>query len=236
MATAAGRLPDWEVGPIVYPWTKKAALLGVLAGPIVALLLAPVLLPGTAWDLGAFGASLLLTAFWVASYRRVVAREVRRGLAVAPLQHARFENLVRGLAADSALTVPQLFVIEDGGPNALVVGGRRPLIAVTRSLLETYTRTEQEAVVAHCLLRLASDRLLFERLAAMLGRSGSRFAPRVGFEDDVHAAALTRYPPGLAAAISKAKPAEGPGAGLWFAAHDPSHRHPIERAAALQDL
>ena len=231
----ATRLPDWEAGPIAYPLAKKVSLVIVLAGPLFLFFFGFSLLDG-GWEAG----SLVATLFWISflgiNQWRATKSSALRGVKTEPLDDPRFENLVRGLVEQRHLPNPELLVIEEGGPNALVMRGPRPRLAVTRSLLETFTRTEQEAVAAHCLLRLASGQAGFIQLASSLGRSGSRFAPKIGYEDDVHAAALTRYPPALADAITKAKPAEGVASPFWFVAHDPSHRHPTERAAALKEL
>jgi hypothetical protein len=106
---------------------------------------------------------------------------------------------------------------------------------VTRSLLDSYTRTELEAVVAHCLLRLARSSLRREGLAAALGPLARSLCPVVGTPEDVRAVALTRYPPALAAAIRKATPARQGGL-FYFVARPPWHEDPEARAAVLDDL
>ena len=231
---ATRELPDWGVDPVVYPVSKKLALVALLAGPVLLFLLGLAVLQGT-WDLGFLALTVGWLAFLVVNQWRAAKRTVLQGKTLTPANDARFENLVRGLASQHGLPMPELLVIEEGGPNAVVLT-RPPRLAVTRSLLETFTRTELEAVAAHGLLRLRSSSSGIVQLAAALGRSGSRFAPRVGYEDDVLAAALTRYPPALASAIAKSKPVEGSGGPFWFVAHDASHRHPTERIAALRDL
>ena len=236
MATAVRELPDWDVGPLTYPIGKKIGLMVLLAAPVLILGLGISLLGGMQWDLGAAVTAAGWIAFVLYWQARVMRRILVGGGRTKPLDDVRFASLVRGLAGDHGLIAPDLFVIEDGGPNAIVVRRPKPRLAVTRALLDTYTRTELEAVAAHCLVRLTSGRLSFAHLAAALGRSGSRFAPHVGYEDDIHTAALTRYPPALASAIAKAKPASGGLSPFWFVAHDASHRHPTERIAALQDL
>jgi hypothetical protein len=103
-------------------------------------------------------------------------------------------------------------------------------------LLDTYSRTEQEAIAAHCLVRLRTGHLFFTELAARFGQATSRFAPKVGEEDDIQAVAITRYPPGLARALKQAGPVQGTSACLWFAAHSSSHRPVAARIDALEDL
>lgn len=233
MATQEKHLPDWEVGPVRYPWTKRMTLFTGLVAPfvLVALLFS---VPG-GFDLGAFAITIVMFVLFTASLWWNVERRMVAFVSAHTVEEPRFINIVQGLAERHGVPMPRLGVTEKGGPNAFV-RRRGPSMIVSRSLLDTFTRTEQEAVAAHCLVRLNSGHLFFAHLAAMLGRVGSRFAPKVGYEDDVHAAALTRYPPALASAIEKAKPVEDASGVLWFVAHGPSHRPPTERIAALQDL
>ena len=235
MATSADRLPDWDAGPIHEPLSKRVALFASLAAPIAVVAVVASLLGG-GLDLGfILFFALYLLVFLVVAWR-ADSRWPLRSLNARPLENDRFSNIVEGLADRIGTGSPRLLEVDGAGPNAMVFGARRPAIAVTRELLDSFTRTEQEAVAAHCLLRIRSGRLWLTHLSEILGRTGSRFAPRVGDEDDIHVAALTRYPPALAAAISKAKPNEGVTAPFWFVAHGASHRHPTERVAALQDL
>ena len=135
-------------------------------------------------------------------------------------QH-RFRNIADGIAERLALGQVDLFVVDDGGPNALCCKLDRPTISATKSLLENYTRTEIEAVVAHCLVRY---------------RTAGHRGVMVGFSDDVRAAALTRYPPALAAAVEKADPYRGRFAAFYLVADDPSHLPAADRITAILDL
>lgn len=133
----------------------------------------------------------------------------------------RFANIATGLADVLKLGPIDLFVIDGDGANALSGRTDRPVVAATRSLLETYARTELEAVIAHCLVR---------------HRNAGRRGVIVGFSDDVRAVALTRYPPALASAIEKAQPHKGRFPGMYLVADGPTHRPVEERLAALADL
>ena len=131
---ATRQLPDWGVDPVVYPASKKLALMALLAGPVVLLLIGLVvfkagwfLVPVVVW-----------VAFLLANHFRSTKRTALQGKTLTPANDARFENLVRGLATQHGLSVPELLVIEEGGPNAVVLT-RPPRLAVTRSLLETFT-------------------------------------------------------------------------------------------------
>jgi hypothetical protein len=141
-------------------------------------------------------------------------------------------NLASGLASDLGMKTPRVLVSPEQGANAFVVPG---VIVVTEDLLSQYTRTELEAVIAHCLVRLRDGGLGWAVTAAGTG-GHSRVAPRVDERVDARTAALTRYPPALASAIRKASPRRGRTAALWFVAHDSSHAPAEQRAAALLDL
>lgn len=135
-------------------------------------------------------------------------------------QAVRISNVVEGLAAELSMPSARVFVY-DGEPNALVARSAGRTLAISSSFLDELTRTELEAVAAHCLVRLVPP---------------TRLGDPVGYDDDVRAAALTKFPPALAAALEKATPHKGRYAPLYFVAQHPSHR-PVElRIAALGDL
>ena len=236
MATAAHDLPDWGGEPITYPLGKKIWLVFILVGPLVLLSLV-VSLPFSAGFFG-FVAAFILWSFMLAFYARGLRKAVLKRFDAVPLDDSgtRFRNLVEGLAEPFGWSPPDVYVVKGDKPNAFVLRGHPAVIGVTRSLLDTYSRTEQEAVAAHCLVRIHTGHLFFSELAARMGRSASRFAPKVGVEDDLQTVAITRYPPGLARAIQLAGPVSDATACLWFVAHSPSHRPPVTRIDALQDL
>lgn len=140
---------------------------------------------------------------------------------VSNADEPRFANIAAGLAEVLNLGAVDLFVIGGDGVNALAGRIDRPVVGATRALLDTYARTELEAVIAHCLVR---------------HRHAGRRGVIVGFSDDVRAASLTRYPPALAAAIEKAQPHKGRHPGMYLVAEGPTHRPTEERIAALADL
>lgn len=143
------------------------------------------------------------------------ARHLRDG------EQPRFRNLAEGLAARASSGAPDLWLLTAGGPNAIGCRFDRPVVAVSESLLDLFTRTEIEAVVAHCLVR---------------NRTAGRKGALVGYDDDVRAAALTRYPPALASAVQKAEPYRGRYGAFYFVAEGSTHRAVTERAEALLDL
>jgi Zn-dependent protease with chaperone function len=159
------------------------------------------------------------------------------GVLAADGSEPRLENLVHGLSDDHRLVTPRAIVLENAPPNAFVW---RPLfgtalLAISRSYLGALSRTELEGVVAHCLVRIDSSDARAATMAGLMGPIGARVAPKVGVFDDVGAASLSRYPPGLASAIRKAAPARG-AAPLWFVSDGPTHRSVTERIRELADL
>ena len=227
-------LPDWGTGP-PRGTTRRALILvalvvpGIVLGGIVAVVVNPVrgvLVTGVYLV-------AVMTLIWGQGLRVsgwLSARRLKEG------EQPRFENLARSLASDLGVASPSLWLISEGGPNAASFTSRGPAIAATRSLLDGYTRTELEAVVAHCILRFARGEVSTAMLANAAWPFGHLLAPRVGYEDDVQTAAITRFPPALSSAIEKAEPRSGRYSGLWFVATSPTHRPAAERIDALASL
>lgn len=150
-----------------------------------------------------------------AALRAVAAR------LIADDEADRLRNVVSGVA--ERVGAPELRIyLYEGPPNAFVarVGGHG-VVAMERSFATALARSEVEAVAAQLLVRLAPP---------------ARTGDPVGYDDDVRAAALTRYPPALAAALEKAEPERGRFAPLYLVGEHPSHRPVSERIAALNDL
>ena len=129
---------------------------------------------------------------------------------------------------------PGIRLIEGGSPNALAsyVGG--PVIVIATSFLDSLTRTELEAVVAHTLLRTDRRIVRSHGLQSALGPlTGS---PHTTRNYDLGTCAVTRYPPALAAAIGKAVPAGGRRSAFWFVRSGDPAASPEERIRALEDL
>ena len=228
---------EWEGPAPVYPARDRLGLLALIWVPAALVALVVAVLTGLWW------VGVVLLGLWAVktfAEARWTDRVMLRRLGAAPLEGheaPRLENLVAGIAADLGVEPPRLYVLEDGGPNALVAtGGRTGILGVRKTVLESFTRTELEAVVAHCLLRLHSKEFVYSNLAARWSDLGAGLAPRVGAAQDVRAAALTRYPPALAAAIAKSDPAVARYGPLWFVADAPSHERSADRAALVEDL
>lgn len=163
-----------------------------------------------------------LTRFRMASKSQArAAMRAAGSVAVTEGEEPRLTNLVTGLAGRLGLTAVDLFIHDQGGPNAITGRVDRPFVSMGRSMVATYTRTELEAVIAHCLVR---------------HRAPAREWIPVGYADDVRAAALTRFPPALVSAIRKAEPYQGRFAAFYLVAEGATHRPVEERAEALLDL
>lgn len=231
-----GDLAEWGPGGRQKAGPVDALWLGLVIG-VPALLMGLVLGLFVGWIVAAVAVLLLAGAigWWLSSRPGSVLRQV----GARPLDRAeapRLVNLATGMAADLDLSAPAVWVVEEGGPNALVGRSKTPVIAVTRALLDSYTRTELEGVVAHCLLRLDPSLLRRATLAASLGETSGPLGSLDLEAIDARATALTRYPSGLAAAVEKAEPRSGRSSSFWFVPDSSRLARKEHRAALLRDL
>ena len=146
---------------------------------------------------------------------------------------ARLANLVESVAVAVGVPEPALRVVDDPAPNALVTGfdSRRTTLVVTSGLLEQLDRLALEAVVAQQLSIIRTGATHRRDLTVtVLGTAGRAIpglrrrateAAAVERGADVAAVGVTRYPPGLLAALEAV--AAGPEvrsspviAPLWF--------------------
>jgi Zn-dependent protease with chaperone function len=232
-AATAPRVTEWEPEGGPAPDYRKRGILLWFAASTAPWLVLAVLAPRFGVPVAL--AAVALQVVWLLAQPRLLlsnASPARAG------EHSRLINLATGLAHDLAMSVPRLYVTSKEEPNAFVLPGT---IVVTSGLLSSYTRTELEAVVAHCLVRLREGGIWWA--VAAVATFTTRSAPRVDRYVDARTAAVTRYPPGLAAALRKATivdgravPVTGRDAPLWFVADASSHAPTDERVAELLDL
>ena len=220
------------------------ALLAVLAGPVPLVLAA---------------LSALVLAVVAYLYADRVVLGLSRARPVSADEEPRYHNLVEGLCVSAGLPKPDLYVIDDDAPNSFATG-RNPAhasIVVTAGLLQNLSRLEVEGVVAHELAHIRRNDILVTSLGAALvglplpgGLATRVLTALVGRgrerDADLGGVRLTRYPPGLAAALEKVRTG-GPGAlaasavtaHLWISspldAEDGRSRLE-ERIAALRDM
>ncbi|MDQ3986162.1 MAG: M48 family metalloprotease [Actinomycetota bacterium] len=237
MTTAArDAARHWNVprpaSPAAVEYAWAAVLIGgpgLVLGVAAGWLIAPA--AGVAVAL-AYG---LAVALWMG----MQGRRVLRKLGARPLEKSeapRVVNLARGLARDIGIGEPTLWLIDDPEANALVCRAGGNALAVTQGLLERFTRTELEAVLAHCMLRLAGGDLTRAALASALGGLAGPLAPHRDLAEDSSAAALTRYPPALASAIGKCKARDTGWGAYWFVPLGTRFPSAAKRIQALTDL
>ena len=220
------------------------ALLAIVAGPVVLV--------------AAAVAALVLAAVAYLYADRLVLR-VSHARPVPSDEEPRYHNLVEGLCVSAGLPKPDLYVIDDDAPNSFATG-RDPAhgaIVVTTGLLKTLSRMELEGVMAHELSHIrANDTLVTGLGTALLGlplpgaladRLLTSLVGRARERDaDIGGVRLTRYPPGLAAALETIRrqgpatlPASRATAHLWISSPldgEAGATRLEERIAALRDM
>lgn len=240
-ATRPAAARGWGlVAAVALPPAVLLGLLGLLGGPVVAVVVLVVVAAGlAAW-------------VWVGADRRV-ARAVG-GRPADPRREARALNLIEGLSLTAGIHPPALVVVEAEGAN-LAVWGRDPArttIAATTRLLADLPRIELEGILAAAVVEVRAGVLGPATLAAGLPGAGRRLVSSAEGRDartDAAAARLTRFPPGLAAALERVAAtgasvaAGGPDrAHLWLVnpapagSATPGRTAPADRAAALREL
>jgi heat shock protein HtpX len=204
------------------------ALVGALAG-------------GGAGAVAGVFAGLAVTAagYFLSDRIALAAAKVRPA---GPDDHARLHNVVEGLCVAAGLPKPALYVAPDPAPNAFAVG-RNPAhasLVVTTGLLDSMSRVELEGVVAHELAHIRSHDILLTSTAVGLLFLRGFLPPRRETEADVVGVRITRYPPGLIAALEKLRrQRSGTRTGSWATSHlwfDGPHPPLDQRLAELRDL
>jgi hypothetical protein len=173
---------------VAAPPAIVAAIIGVLA---VGAVLGVVLLVVVALAVAA--------AVWIRSGRR--AGDLG-GIPADPMRHARLVNLVDGLCVSAGVRPPALRVLDAPGCNLAVIGRDAGHAAL---VVTGVTRVELEGALATGIVELRRGDAGPATAAVAAGSFTVRLAvdPRRDRIVDEAAAALTRYPPGLAAAYRK---------------------------------
>ena len=198
-----------------------ALVAAAAAAPAVVVLVVLVLL----WSLvagivvGVVAWAALTGVLWRRGTGAVLS--VVGGEAADPVAHARLVNLVASLCVAGGITPPALRVLAAAEPDALAVGTspRDATLVVTSGLLDTLSRVELEGVLAHELSHIRQgDVVVSAALGATLDPL-ARVAPSLAVPiaravtgrrealADMAAIGLTRYPPGLIAALEKMRAA-----------------------------
>lgn len=176
-------------------------------------------------------AAILAAAGWFFADQIAVSQLGARPLATGGSQQLR--NQLDELCARTGVAEPPLLTVGDGPPAIASVGRTEPKIVVTDGLSDHLTIVELEAAVARELGRISSgatalDTVAVPFLTLPLGAFGGvrdaalRWfrSPDRDAQCDIDAVQITRYPPGLAAALEKMSHAQShPGrpsvAHLW---------------------
>lgn len=196
----------------------------VLAVPLVVVsCLVLAVVPWIPWFVG-IPVGLVVAAVIVARRVRRAADILLAGLGAVPADsgdHARFHNLVQGLSLAGGVPEPELYIVHDDARNAAaVVQGDRSAIVASTGLLQALDRISLEGVVAESLVRIRSGDAEASTLGAalfgglLLGPVAAVVRPAAAFGlrrllpadrdlvADRAAVTLTRYPPGLLAALT----------------------------------
>ncbi len=195
-----------------------------VAGPLVIVgVIAFALVPGVGWWVGALiGAASAMALIAVRLHGAAVSRLLNTigAEAASEVDHARYYNLVEGLSLAAGIAQPDLYVLDDEARNvAALARSDQGAIVITAGLLDSLDRIGLEGIIAEALVRISNG----DAEAATLG--SSLFGPLIsgplaavtkpmasmglrqllGSDRDLlsdrAAVALTRYPPGLLAAL-----------------------------------
>ncbi len=123
----------------------------------------------------------------------------------APAENARLFNVVDGLCASTGIAAPALLVVDDPSCNCFVVGNdpRRASLVVTSGLLEYFEPIELEGIVAQQLGQIRNLRIAPATRGVMWPSLRTQLGEHREYLADCTAVDITRYPPGLAAALEK---------------------------------
>ncbi len=201
-----------------------AMAVAVVAVPaIIVAVLVALVVPGLPFWVG-IPVGLLVAAAFVWSRVRRAADIVLTAMEAKPTDeatHPRLVNLVEGLSLAGGVAEPELYVIDDKARNAAAIAqGDRTAIVATTGLLDAVDRVALEGVVAELLVRARSGDaeaasigaavfgwMMAGPIAPLARPAATHGLRRLLAEDrdleaDRDAVALTRYPPGLLAALS----------------------------------
>lgn len=190
---------------------RRAALAALAPAALLAAGASSVTWAGSSWWLGVLVGVVVAGSVLVAIWRAVPPTVRLLGASrVGADRQPRVYNLVEGLCAACGLRMPQIWVLHSEVANALAAssGPRRSCLVVTSALVGRLSLVELEGVLAHLIGRLRSGELVPATVEAVGGwalvrgllRGSGRAADDLANADRA-AVSLTRYPPGLAAAL-----------------------------------
>jgi len=243
---------------------RRVVAAGILKGVLLAVV--GVVL-GLVLDLGwlvvaGIGAGVGVAVGWAVYVRALVQQSVatvlkdlgatRSAEGAAP----RLTNVVEGLCVASGVSEPEIWTVDSPAANAMALdaGGRTALV-VTEGLVEHLGLVELEGAVANLLGRVKDGSARLSTAAVVLRRlpMSSVYVPdrlvaeglgeQYAVRSDLEAVRITRFPPGLRAALQQASSAgtEVQGgradlAHLWLAPVADSGDAPASVQTAAQPL
>jgi heat shock protein HtpX len=148
-------------GAIAASYVVITALVAMVLGSLIGRALLGVVL-GVA--LAVFG------IIWAYTSANSLLLRVSRAKTATEQQQPRLHNLVHGVCMTAGVQPPEIYVIDDLAPNALVVAvsPQKSALAVTTGMLMDCDRVELEGVVAHLVSRLRSGQAIAGTLTAVL--------------------------------------------------------------------
>jgi heat shock protein HtpX len=215
--------------PASPPGSAPAVVLawGIVAVPLIVLgLVVAVVVPGISWWAGLFVGAVAALIVILLRLRSGTGRLLDALGAEEATEdaYARYFNLVEGLALAGGIGQPDLYVVTDSACNAAAVAHRgQTAVIMTTGMLDSLDRIALEGVVAEALVRIGSGDAAAATLASslygpLLGGPlgpitrplarrgmGLLLGPDRDLAADRAAVTLTRYPPGLLAALSTAR-------------------------------
>jgi heat shock protein HtpX len=140
---------------------------------------------------GAIAALLLALVFNFSMYwfSGSIAVRTTRSRRVSEQEHPQLYRIVRELAEENRMPMPEIYVSDMTQPNAFATG-RNPKnakVSVTKGILELLDERELRGVLAHELSHVANRDILISSIAAAIGMSITflaRFAFFFGGDDD----------------------------------------------------
>jgi heat shock protein HtpX len=224
-------------------WCATVLALPALGVALIVTVALQNILIGLLLGIVVFVAASALVYTHVRSFGSSLVADLPEG-AVDTEADARLHNLTDGLCVAHGVTRPTIRVLAVPSRNAatVVLGEkeREVVLLVTEGLVNALTRIELEGVLAQQLSHIRDGDVALSTFVAAVAsvplvgpllarRAGGCLDPHLETVADLAGAAMTRYPPGLAAALARMRdePTEVPGvppsaAHLWVADPLPS--------------